>query len=103
MDICSPPRPVLTGTGITDPTDWNNTANVAGMLSYMRDTATLFSDTTPKYGRSHGWYCTFVRVNTDSIGGWTAQKAWSTPASSTAGSRTSSFLSPIISGRAACT
>jgi endoglucanase len=31
------------------------------------------SDTSPRYGQSHGWYSTFVRVNTDSIGGWTSQ------------------------------
>ena len=43
------------------------------MLNYLKDTATLMSDTTPRYGQSHGWYSTFVRVNTDSIGGWTSQ------------------------------
>src|SRR3954464_10447764 len=61
------------GGQYSDPTDWNNTANVAGMLNYLKDAATLMSDTTPRYGQSHGWYSTFVRVNTDSIGGWTAQ------------------------------
>jgi hypothetical protein len=61
------------GGRYTDPTDWNNTANVAGMLNYLKDAATLMSDTSPRYGQSHGWYSTFVRVNTDSIGGWTQQ------------------------------
>ena len=68
-----PTAAFFNGNRYTDPTDWNNTANVAGMLNYLRDTATLMSDTSPRYGRSHGWYNTFVRVNTDSIGGWTAQ------------------------------
>jgi endoglucanase len=61
------------GQRYSNPTDWNNTANVAGMLNFMRDAATVMSDTSPKYGRSHGWYCTFVRVNCDAPGGWTAQ------------------------------
>ena len=60
------------GNRYSDPTDWNNPANVAGMLSFMRDAATVMSDTSPKYGRSHGWYATFVRVNTDGVGGWTS-------------------------------
>lgn len=68
-----PTAAFFNGNRYSDPTDWNNTANVSGMLNYLRDTATLFSDTSPRYGRSHGWYCTFVRVNTDSIGGWTSQ------------------------------
>src|SRR5687767_10185124 len=61
------------GNRYRDPTDWTNPANVAGMLSFMRDAATVMSDTSPKYGRSHGWYATFVRVNCDAPGGWTAQ------------------------------
>jgi len=61
------------GQRYSNPTDWNNTANVAGMLNFMRDAATVMSDTSPKYGRSHGWYATFVRVNVDNPGGWTAQ------------------------------
>lgn len=61
------------GHRYSNPTDWNNTANVAGMLNFMRDAATVMSDTSPKYGRNHGWYATFVRVNVDNPGGWTAQ------------------------------
>lgn len=56
-----------------NPTDWTNPSNVAGMLNYLKDAATLMSDTSPKYSRDHGWYATFVRVNTDSIGGWTQE------------------------------
>lgn len=56
-----------------DPTDWNDTRNVAGFLNFMKAVADLMSDTSPKYGRDHGWYCSFVRVNTDAIGGWTHQ------------------------------
>jgi len=54
-----------------DPNDWNNTINVTGFLNFMNNVADLMSDTSPKYGRDHGWYCSFVRVNTDAIGGWT--------------------------------
>src|SRR5688572_29835583 len=61
------------GHRYSNPTDWNNTANVAPMLNFLRDAATVMSDTSPKYGRSHGWYATFVRVNCDAPGGWTAQ------------------------------
>jgi endoglucanase len=61
------------GNRYSNPTDWNNTANVAPMLNFLRDAATVMSDTSPKYGRSHGWYATFVRVNCDAPGGWTAQ------------------------------
>lgn len=65
-----PTASFFNGGQYSDPSDWNNTANVAGMLNYLNDTATLMSDTSPRYGQSHGWYSTFVRVNTDSIGGW---------------------------------
>jgi hypothetical protein len=68
-----PTASFFNGGQYSDPSDWNNTANVAGMLNYLKDTATLMSDTSPRYGQSHGWYSTFVRVNTDSIGGWTQQ------------------------------
>lgn len=61
------------GNRYSNPTDWNNTANVAGMLNFLRDAATVMTDTNPKYGRSHGWYTTFVRVNVDNPGGWTAE------------------------------
>jgi MYXO-CTERM domain-containing protein len=62
------------GNRYTDPTNWNDSGNVASMLSFMRDAATVMSDTSPKYGRDHGWYATFVRVNTDAVGGWTSEQ-----------------------------
>ena len=61
------------GSRYSDPSDWTNPSNVAGMLNYLESAAAVMSDTSPKYGQSHGWYSTFVRVNTDSIGGWTQQ------------------------------
>ena len=57
----------------SDPSNWNDKRNVAGFLNFMNDVANLMTDTSPKYGRDHGWYCSFVRVNTDAIGGWTAE------------------------------
>jgi hypothetical protein len=62
------------GNRYRDPTNWNDSANFAGMLSFMRDAATVMSDPSPKYGTDHGWYATFVRVNTDSVGGWTSEQ-----------------------------
>ncbi len=61
------------GRWYSDPNDWEDPNNVAGFLNYMKDAATLMSDTTPRYSRDHGWYCSFVRVNTDAIGGWTSE------------------------------
>ena len=61
------------GRWYSNPSDWTNPSNVAGMLNYLCNAATVMSDTSPQYGRDHGWYCSFVRVNTDSIGGWTQQ------------------------------
>jgi endoglucanase len=45
---------------------------VSDLLSYMKELATVMSDTSPRCGRVHGWYCNFVRVNTDSVGGWSS-------------------------------
>jgi uncharacterized repeat protein (TIGR02059 family) len=59
------------GSRYRNPTDWTNQENVAGMLNFLKDAATVMSDTTPKYGQNHGWYASFVRINADHIGGWT--------------------------------
>lgn len=61
------------GNRYSNPTDWTNPSNVAGMLNFLRDAATVMSDPAPKYGRSHGWYASFVRVNCDFVGGWTQE------------------------------
>lgn len=62
------------GNRYRDPSDWNDPTNVAGLLDFMQDAADVMSDTSPKYGRNHGWYATFVRVNTDAVGGWTSEQ-----------------------------
>jgi hypothetical protein len=59
------------GSRYRNPTDWTKQDNVAGMLNFLKDAATVMSDTTPKYGQNHGWYASFVRINADHIGGWT--------------------------------
>lgn len=56
-----------------DPTDWTNPDNIAGMLNFLKEEATVMSDTSPRYGQDHGWYASFVRLNTDAIGGWTQE------------------------------
>ncbi len=61
------------GRWYSDPTDWTNPSNVSGFLNYMNAAADLMSDTSPRYGRNYGWHCSFVRVNTDAVGGWTSQ------------------------------
>jgi hypothetical protein len=61
------------GRWYIDPSDWNNPDNIAGFLNFMNDVATLMSDTSPRYGQNHGWYASFVRVNTDAVGGWTSE------------------------------
>lgn len=61
------------GNRYSNPTDWTNPNNVAGMLNFLNQAATVMSDPSPKYGRDHGWYASFVRVNTDFIGGWTQE------------------------------
>lgn len=61
------------GRWYSNPSDWTDPDDIAGMLDYLNEAATLMSDTSPRYGRDHGWYSAFVRVNTDSIGGWTQE------------------------------
>ncbi|MEJ2613273.1 MAG: cellulase family glycosylhydrolase [Candidatus Thiodiazotropha sp.] len=41
------------------------------MLNFFNETADLMSDPSPRYGKDHGWYASFVRINLDGIGGWT--------------------------------
>jgi hypothetical protein len=59
------------GQRYSNPTDWTDPDDVAGMLDFLKDAATVMSDTKPKYGQDHGWYASFVRINADHIGGWT--------------------------------
>ena len=61
------------GKWYSDPTNWNDTGNIADFLNYLKNVADLMSDTSPKYSQTHGWYTSFVRMNTDAIGGWTSQ------------------------------
>ena len=61
------------GKWYNDPTNWNSTANIAPFMNYLENAATVFTDTTAKYDQKHGWYTSFVRLNTDAIGGWTSE------------------------------
>lgn len=61
------------GNRYSDPTDWTNPGNVAGMLNFLKDAANIMSDPSPKYGQSHGWYASFVRLNCGYIGGFTQE------------------------------
>jgi hypothetical protein len=67
------------GRRFSNPTNWTSEANVAGMLNFLKDAATVMSDTTPRYGQNHGWYASFVRINTDHIGGWTSESGLVNP------------------------
>lgn len=82
------------GRRYRDPTDWTDPADYSGMLNHLRDAATVMSDPSPKYGRDHGWYATFVRVNTDGVGGWTSEAGLVDPAQFDAW--ISSFLVPYV-------
>jgi hypothetical protein len=62
------------GKWYRDPGDWTNPEDIESMLEYLKEVATVMTDTTPKYGRDHGWYASFVRMNTDAIGGWDAER-----------------------------
>jgi hypothetical protein len=77
-----------------DPTNWTDPADVGGMLSFMRDAADVMSDPSPRYGRSHGWHATFVRVNTDAVGGWTSEQGLVDPTQFTAW--IDNFLVPYV-------
>ncbi|MFW6371303.1 MAG: carbohydrate-binding protein [Bacteroidota bacterium] len=61
------------GNQYSNPTDWTDQEDVAGMLNFLKKEATVMSDTGPMYGQDHGWYANFVRVNTDAVGGWTSE------------------------------
>lgn len=61
------------GKWYSDPTNWKDPGNIAPFLNYLKNAATVFTDTTSKYNQKHGWYTSFVRLNTDGIGGWTSQ------------------------------
>lgn len=56
-----------------DPSDWKSPANIKPFMDYLKNAATVFTDTTAKYSQKHGWYTSFVRLNTDAIGGWTSK------------------------------
>jgi len=59
------------GNRYKNPTNWTDPNSVAPMLNFLKEAADVMSDTSPRYGTNHGWYNTFVRINTDMIGGWT--------------------------------
>lgn len=61
------------GSRYRNPSDWTNPEDVAGMLNFLCDAADVMTDTLPKYGFDHGWYTSFVRINTDFVGGWNHQ------------------------------
>ncbi|MBN1181494.1 MAG: carbohydrate-binding protein, partial [Bacteroidales bacterium] len=61
------------GKWYSNPRDWEDANDVAQCLNFMNEMADLMSDTTPRYNQNHGWYASFVRLNTDDIGGWNSQ------------------------------
>lgn len=61
------------GKWYSDPSNWKDQTNISGFMTYLKEVATLMTDTTAKYSQTHGWYTSFVRMNTDAVGGWTNQ------------------------------
>jgi endoglucanase len=50
------------GNRYSNPSDYTSTVNVAPCLNFLTDAANVMTTTSPLYGRSHGWYCSFVRI-----------------------------------------
>ena len=61
------------GKWYSDPSNWKDQTKISGFMTYLKEVATLMTDTTAKYSQTHGWYTSFVRMNTDAVGGWTNQ------------------------------
>ena len=55
-------------------------SGVQNFLDYLEEVATLMSDPSPRYGRDHGWHCSFVRLNLDGVGGWSSAEGLVDPA-----------------------
>ena len=49
------------GVNYNNPTDYTSPSNVAGALNFFEKSAQYMSQTTPVFGMSHGFYCSFVR------------------------------------------
>lgn len=66
------------GKWYLDPWDWNRLrspltrSGVSDFLGFLEEVAILMTDPSPRYGREHGWHCSFVRLNTDGVGGWSS-------------------------------
>jgi len=56
------------GVNFTDPTTFYP-SDVAGELTYFKNVAELMTHTNALFGKSHGWYCSFVRY-LDGDAGW---------------------------------
>jgi len=69
-----------------DPWDWTKLrspltpSGVMNFLEYLEEVAVLMSDPSPRYGRDHGWHCSFVRLNLDGVGGWSSAHGLTNPA-----------------------
>lgn len=74
------------GNNYPNPTDYTNPSNVAPALNHFKAVADILSNTAPRYGRSNGWYCSFVRfigdgnVNPNFAPGWDVNGNLSNPA-----------------------
>jgi endoglucanase len=51
------------GANYPDPTDYTKPSNVSPALKFLEGEADILSHKKPLYGASHGWDCTFVRLN----------------------------------------
>ena len=49
------------GRNFQQPGDYTSHSNVAAALHYYEAVADILSDPSPRYGQSHGWYCSYVR------------------------------------------
>jgi beta-xylosidase len=67
------------GRNFRDPGDYTDPASFTPALDYFRAVADVLSDPSPRFGRDHGWYCSYVRYIADGSGphnfapGWDAE------------------------------
>src|ERR1035437_10331531 len=64
------------GVNYPEPSDYTDPSTVAGELNFVKDFATIMSNTNPLYGYNHGWYASMVRLVADNGPGSGLTPGW---------------------------
>ena len=64
------------GGSYNDAKDYTSPSSVASELNFHLSMADILSDTNPRYGYNHGWYCNMVRFVTDNGPGSGLTPGW---------------------------